>query len=252
MTVALAAVYPLSFLLRCSGSLLSVHGSLLPAVFRRRDRRESGFTPPPWERPGSLSPWRRRFVKRKPESFIFVSTTTSTGLDRIRFLQNSAGERTVDFSFLAPFDHPFIARRFIKSTNPSTFILVETEIWPGLLSSIQSLGIPVTIINGKLGPGSFRRYNLFRFAIRSLLSEISLVCVQSKTFARRFHWLGVPRERIEVLGNIKFDSMPDSSQFDCPEIRRNLGLPEKAGLFVAGKHETRRGGDPRPLFQNSA
>lgn len=172
--------------------------------------------------------------KKKPGAIIFISTTTRTGLDRIQSLEKSADENIVNISFLAPFDHPLIARRFIKKINPSAYILVETEIWPSLISVIQRRGIPVSIINGKLGHQSFHRYNLFRLALRPLMGGISLVCVQSRTFARRFHWLGVPRERIEVLGNIKFDSLPDSSQFDCTSVRKNLGLLEKAEIFTAG------------------
>lgn len=233
MTFALAVVYPLSLLLALFGK------SSLRARLTPPQSLSGEGAPRVWIHAASVGEAGIAFSmaaeirKKKPGSFICVSTTTSTGLDRIRYLQKS-NERMADCSFLAPFDHPLIVRRFIEKTNPSTFILVETEIWPALLAAIQRRGVPVTIINGKLGSRSFRRYNLFRFAIQTLLSNISLVCVQSRSFARRFHWLGVPRERIEVLGNIKFDSMPDSSQFDCPSVRRNLGLPEKAGVFVAG------------------
>jgi len=37
-----------------------------------------------------------------------------------------------------------------------------------------------------------------------------------------------------VLGNIKFDSLPDSSQFKPPIIRATLGIPHTARVFVAG------------------
>jgi 3-deoxy-D-manno-octulosonic-acid transferase len=234
MSLALAFVYPVGWLF---------------ALFGKTHYRERLV--PPRNIPGEGSPriWIHaasvgeaviafsmavEIRKKKPGAGIFVTTTTRTGLERIRFLEKSSDDRIVDCSFLAPFDHPFIARRFIKKINPSVYILIETEIWPSLISAIQRCGIPVCIINGKLGYQSFHRYNLFRLALRPLMSGITLVCVQSRTFARRFHWLGVPRERIEVLGNIKFDSLPNSSQFDYAEIRKSFGLPEKAEIFTAG------------------
>ena len=234
MTIVLAVMYPVSRFLALFGKT-SFRERLTPP----RNISSEG-TPRIWIHAASVGEaviafsMAMEIKKKKPGALIFVSTTTRTGLDRIRSLEKSSAENIVALSFLAPFDHPLIARRFINKINPSAYILVETELWPSLISLIQRRDIPISVINGKLGHQSFRRYNLFRLALRPLMGGISLVCVQSRTFARRFHWLGVPRERIEVLGNIKFDSLPDSSQFDCVSIRENFGLPEKAVLFTAG------------------
>ena len=172
--------------------------------------------------------------RRKPSALIFISTSTSSGLERIRSIRSASNGAPVDGSFLAPFDHPFITGNFIKHVKPTLFMLVETEIWPALIQSMHDNGIPVAIINGKMSRRSFRRYATFRFALREMLGMISLICVQSRSYARRFHMLGVPRERIEILGNIKFDSLPEKSDHDPVEKRTMLGIPPGAHVFVAG------------------
>lgn len=172
--------------------------------------------------------------KKKPGSLIFVSTTTLTGFERIQLLAGQTGRQVVECSFLAPFDHPLIVRRFLRKLRPNVFVLVETEIWPSLITAVQRRGIPITIINGKLGRRAFRRYRMFRRSMQRIMRGVSLVCVQSRSFARRYHMLGVPPECIEILGNIKFDSLPDPSIFKPSLIRTALGIPRKAKVFVAG------------------
>ncbi|MHB9029574.1 MAG: 3-deoxy-D-manno-octulosonic acid transferase, partial [Candidatus Latescibacterota bacterium] len=140
----------------------------------------------------------------------------------------------VESTLLAPFDHPFVTGRFARKIRPNLFILVETEIWPSLLHTIRKRGVPVTIVNGKLGSRAFRRYRFFPRTMRRIMGEVSLACVQSRSFARRYRMLGVPPERIEVLGNIKFDSLPDSSLFKPAIIRATLGIPHEGRVFVAG------------------
>jgi 3-deoxy-D-manno-octulosonic-acid transferase len=172
--------------------------------------------------------------KRKPGCLIFASTTTFTGLERLESLTKTHEKTVIDRSFLAPFDHPLVVGSFLRKVRPTSFILVETELWPALLRALERRRIPVVIINGKLGRRTFRRYRIFGAAMRKIMSRLSLVCVQSRSFARRYRMLGVPPERIEVLGNIKFDSLPDSSLFKPPVIRSTLGIPPSARVFVAG------------------
>jgi len=172
--------------------------------------------------------------KAYPDTVIFISTVTTTGLERIHIMNESSGQNNVDCAFLAPIDCLLIARRFANKIKPTSFILVETELWPALIQSLCNKNIPITVINGKLSKRAFRRYMFFRFIIKNIVRKISLFCVQSKSFSRRFNMLGVPNERIEVIGNMKFDSLPDFSDYNAEDIRRDMGIPVSVKVFVAG------------------
>ena len=172
--------------------------------------------------------------KRKPGSLVFISTTTPTGLARVMGLMRDSGGCIVEHAFLAPFDHPIVVNAFLRNVRPTLFLLVETELWPSLLTGLARKHIPVAVINGKLGSRTFRRYRMFGGSLNSMSLNLAAVCVQSRTFARRYLMLGVPPDRIEVLGNIKFDSLPDRSAFTQGAARQMLGIADDVRLFVAG------------------
>ncbi|HDY87930.1 MAG TPA: 3-deoxy-D-manno-octulosonic acid transferase [bacterium] len=172
--------------------------------------------------------------KSCPEALVFISTITVTGLEKVHLLNKSSAKNLVDYTFLAPIDCPVITQKFVKYIIPTSFILVETEIWPSLIYSLHKKGVPITIINGKLSRRAFRRYMFFRKSIKIIVQKISLFCVQSRTFAKRFTLLGVPSDRIKIIGNIKFDSLPEPLDYDTEAIRLDMGIPLKVKVFVAG------------------
>ena len=186
-------------------------------------------------------------IKRSyPEAYVFISTITATGLERVHVISESSGQKIVDRSFLVPVDCPLITNKFVKHIAPTSLILVETEIWPSLIRSVHGKSIPITVINGKLSRRAFRRYMYFRDSVRKIVQNISLFCVQSRPFSRRFAMLGVPPDRIEIIGNIKFDSLPDPSDYDTASLRSDLGVPVDAKVFTSG---STRPGEEEVLVQ---
>ena len=174
-------------------------------------------------------------IKKKfPGTHIFISTITTTGLESVLRLNETHGGNMVKSAFLAPFDHPLITGKFVRKIKPDSLILVETELWPWLIQSMCRKNIPVTVINGKLSKRAFRRYMIIRGGIGKITGKISLFCVQSRTFAKRYGMLGVPQKRLEIIGNVKFDGLPEPSDYDAGQIRSEFGIPEKARVFVAG------------------
>ncbi len=176
---------------------------------------------------------------RNPAKKIAVSTVTTTGLDRIRSLNEKGDVSVINAAFLAPFDHPWIVGDFIQKVSPSLFLLVETELWPAILTALRHRSVPVAVVNGKIGKSSFRRYMFFRGFFKNLTSNIALLCAQTRLFSRRFRLLGVDPSRIKVIGNVKFDGLPDVGAYDRDQVRVDLGIPPDVPVFVAGS--TRNG-----------
>lgn len=237
MTIVLLVLYPTAWMLS-----LFDRTSLLRRLTPPADLPEDDV-PRVWIHAASVGEsiiafsMARELRRKKPGCLVFVSTSTRTGLERIRGLAGHINSPAVERSFLAPVDHPFIIGRFLKKLRPTLFLLVETEIWPSLLATVHKSGIPIAIINGKLSQRAFRRYRmvpLVRGALHHLMEKISFVCVQSRSFARRYRMLGVPPDRIEILGNIKFDSLPDPGIFKPAVIRTTLGIPYSSKVFTAG------------------
>jgi 3-deoxy-D-manno-octulosonic-acid transferase len=141
------------------------------------------------------------FRVRYPEWRIAVSTVTDTGRRVARERLSSSGCRVV----YLPFDLRGCLRRAIRALRPSLVVVMETEIWPGLLGVLREDGIPAVMMNGRISERSFRGYMRARRFFRGVLADVSLFLMQSGQYADRIVRLGADAGRVMVTGNMKFD-----------------------------------------------
>ncbi|MBU1998522.1 MAG: 3-deoxy-D-manno-octulosonic acid transferase, partial [Candidatus Omnitrophica bacterium] len=140
-----------------------------------------------------------------------ISTVTPTGNKVAR-----SYARNHDFITYLPLDLSFIVRKIIAKIQPSLFIIAETEIWPNTITLLHKYGIPVIVVNGRISDGSYRGYLLIRFLLKPILKKVSFFCVQTHSDAERLASLGVDKDKIEVTGNMKFDS------YDYADLKREF------------------------------
>lgn len=162
------------------------------------------------------------------ESGVLLTSSTLTGRDRALQV---AGEHSAYF----PLDHPGSVRRFLESAKPRLLVLVETELWPNVLRQCARRSIPVLVVNARLSDKHFARYQKYRGFVSPMFRCISHVAAQSQEHAERFVAMGVPAERVQVTGNMKFDATPpDPPQMQRMKLRASCGIPEHAPLLVFG------------------
>ena len=129
-------------------------------------------------------------LNRFPNAVLSVFTGSgyeyarSLGIDAVRF----------------PLDSPRCVRKLLKGKR--ALIIVETEIWPNLITCAHSFGMPV--FNATVGEEAYRWYSRIPL-FREVISKVSLVLAQSEEDARRFAALGA--REVRVVGNLKFDSV---------------------------------------------
>ena len=134
------------------------------------------------------------------EPRVLITTTTPSGSAEVN---RRFGER-VDHCYM-PYDAKRCVERFLKRTQPQALILVETELWPNLLSIASREGIDICLLNARLSTRSARRYRLIASLTRRMLENVAMIISQYEDTAQRFREFGFPNERIHVTGNIKFD-----------------------------------------------
>ncbi|HYT76070.1 MAG TPA: 3-deoxy-D-manno-octulosonic acid transferase [Vicinamibacterales bacterium] len=140
--------------------------------------------------------------ERYPRLRLFLSTTTMTGQQIAR---NSV--QYVDEVFYFPFDLGFIVNRTLRLVKPRLFIMMETEIWPNLLSACRRGGVRTVLVNGRISSRSYPRYRLARPFFRRVLTNVDRFCMQSEESARRIVDMGADPEKVVVTGSLKFDSL---------------------------------------------
>src|SRR5215831_16671224 len=104
-----------------------------------------------------------------------------------------------------PLDYWPIMRRAFSVIRPARIVLVEAEVWPNLAAAARVRRIPLALVNARLSPRSERRYRRFRFFVAPTFRLLDLVCVPERRDVGRWTALGVPRNRIQLTGSIKFD-----------------------------------------------
>ncbi|MBI4691647.1 MAG: 3-deoxy-D-manno-octulosonic acid transferase [Nitrospirae bacterium] len=172
-------------------------------------------------------PLLRKLKGRFPDINLLVSTITDTG-QKIAIERVPAGTQVI----YLPFDLAFILKMALKNTRPDLFITMETELWPNLFMTLKKQAIPIIIMNGRLSDKSFKGYMRIRFFMRDIIECVALFGMQDTLYAQRIVELGAPKDRVKVLGNFKFDTMPSEN---IPEWTKFLTPP----VIIAGS--THRG-----------
>ena len=173
-----------------------------------------------------------RQLLANPARPLVITTTTPTGAQRVRELFGDEVRH-----YFAPFDAPFIVKRFFAALQPRLLILVETEIWPNLIHTAYVSGIPTLLANARLSVRSARRYHRFAGLTRETLQKITLIAPHGEADAQRFRALGARSSQVEVTGSIKFDiRLPASLREHADVLRRQWGT-ERPVWLAASTHE---------------
>jgi len=151
-----------------------------------------------------------------PGHDLLITCMTAAGRDLLGELHGDA----VRIAWL-PYDYPCAVRRFLEHHRPRLAVLMETEIWPNLVAACRARGVPLLLANARMSEKSARGYRRWRGLTDPAIAALALVCAQSEADAARFRALGA--RRIEVTGNVKFDSTPD-------EAKRSEGRSWRARL----------------------
>ena len=166
----------------------------------------------------------RRMKQEHPDWEFVISSTTETGLTLAR--QRFSDELT----FYCPFDFTWAVANALRRIRPSLLLLTELELWPNLIAEAKRSGAQVALVNGRLGEKSFRGYRRFAGFFRGVLRGFDLLAVQEASYAKRFVALGADEERVQAVGNLKFDGA--ATDRDNPQTK---ALAAAAGIHSGGQ-----------------
>jgi len=167
---------------------------------------------------------------KHPSWKIYFSTLTNTGYRIAR--QTLQGVEGVLF---VPLDFGWVVRRFFASLQPRVFVLAESEFWPHLLREAGRSCRSVILINGRISQGSYKRYYRWRRLVRPVLRNIDTFLVQTERDLERLSRIGIPRQNLEVAGNLKADILlPTIDAEQILGMRADFGVSSANKVIVAG------------------
>jgi 3-deoxy-D-manno-octulosonic-acid transferase len=163
---------------------------------------------------------------------ILVTTNTRQGLDILNTFV-SAKRYPLKKIYLSyfPFDKPPNMANVVRRLTPRVTVLLETEIWPGLLLALKKKSLPAIILNGRLTSKSLKHYLIYPSPFRAVAPQ--KIAAISKADADRFGQL-FPDTPVTTMSNIKFDrtSFPDSTHPKQNALEPLFGRP--SNLIVLG------------------
>ncbi len=168
---------------------------------------------------------------KKKYNNIFITTLTDTGsLTARKYL----GYENVS---ILPLDFNFLIKRFIKRLNPLMLIIEETEVWPNLIYQAEKLNIPVIYTNCIISEKSFKFYKILGFIFKKILEKIDIFFIQNLHTRQYLSNFGIPPEKIQYIGNIKFD-LNIKLRKNAENIKYKLHLKNR---FIITAGSTRKG-----------
>ncbi len=163
---------------------------------------------------------------------VLITTNTRQGLDILRRAIHEVSKSnpliTATCTYF-PFDRPSIMAQAVARVNPKLMVLLETEIWPGLLAALKKHNRKIILVNGRLTPKSLKRYLLWPSFWKTLGPERVLAI--SDDDASRFAALFGP-ERVETMPNIKFDRLQTKAEPSGNPLQK--WLPDAVPFLVLG------------------
>ena len=163
---------------------------------------------------------------------ILVTSNTSQGMEILtrnlsgQQLNNGRIQPQVGYF---PFDKPAIMETAVANIHPKVMVLLETEIWPGLLRSLKKYRCKILIVNGRITEKSLKRYLLWPSLWQKLRPDevLAISHADAQRFSRLFGKAGVG-----VMSNIKFDRIAAATSCDGDKNKLKAILPADNPFIV--------------------
>ena len=131
--------------------------------------------------------------------------------------ESLAGRLDVDVADYLPYDTPAAATSLLDALRPDVLVFSKLDLWPELACRAAARRVPVALIAATVRPGSGR----LRWPARALLAPgyqaVAAAGAVAAEDADRLATLGVPRERITVPGDPRFDSVLERVSAVAPD-----------------------------------
>ncbi|OTG76364.1 3-deoxy-D-manno-2-octulosonate transferase [Acinetobacter terrae] len=168
---------------------------------------------------------------------VLVTNTTKTGQARAKSLFLKAPYEHLFQAVYLPADQKKLVQAFYQKYQPKLLALVETEIWPNLIDQAQQFKVPCLLINARLSEKSAKGYGKVQGLTQGMLSGLDQLLAQDQATLERFLNLGMPENKSQVLGSIKFDiHAPDSFIQQAQQLKQDWNLSARKIITLASTH----------------
>ena len=175
----------------------------------------------------------KKMRKEFPDKYLILSTVTKTGQE---VANNKLKEHTDEIVYF-PYDFFFSVSSCLNKLKPNRIIIAETEIWPMFSMIANAKKISLMLVNGRISPSSYNGYRKLSFFFKKVLSYYNEIFMQTKDDVTRIINIGALQDRVEFMGNLKFDINKNLSNEEANKLKTELKLGNNRLFIVASTHK---------------
>ncbi|HBG48790.1 MAG TPA: hypothetical protein DDW90_04680 [Cyanobacteria bacterium UBA9971] len=168
-----------------------------------------------------------------PDYNIVITTVTKTGQQ----VAHNKFKNIADIITYFPYDNKFSVDAAIKALSPKIVVIAETEIWPVFCHEVNQKNIPLVLVNGRISPNSYKGYKKFKFFFEKVLKNFSLILMQTEDDKNRIVDIGAVCEKVEIMGNLKFDITNVLDHHEIKELKHSLKSRDYKVLIAGSTHK---------------
>ncbi len=115
----------------------------------------------------------------------------------------------VDVTGLSPWDTGEDVAALLTVLAPTAIVITKHDLWPGLASAAASRGIPMFLVAATVRPRSGRLRWPARGVLAPAYASLAGIAAVTDADADRLRALGCPADRVQVLGDPRYDGVAE-------------------------------------------
>lgn len=184
----------------------------------------------------SIIPLIVKIQKQHPTTPIIITCGSQNGCLQLNQVFKEFSNLKLASSIIC-YDLMFSVKNMLKTLKPKAIVIIETEIWPNLYCYAKKYNIPLLIANIRLKKQSFYQYLKIKPFIKQTLNHADYLGAQSATDKARLEYMGAKRDKVEVMGNLKYDiKIANKTDSKIDEWHQNL-KNKKTLIFAISTHK---------------
>ena len=181
----------------------------------------------------AAAPVLKKLHNKIPYLKIVVSVTTDSGYEgAVEHL------KIAEKIFFHPLDCLPFTYLALSRIKPDLYIVTDTGFWPGLTDQLHKQNTPQILFNGRISHRSAKGYLKAGSLFKTMFQQFNRLCMQNKNSEQAAAALGVDPDKVEVIGDPKFDSLQPLTVEDRNRLRKTFLLKEDTPVWVAGSTHT--------------
>jgi 3-deoxy-D-manno-octulosonic-acid transferase len=125
--------------------------------------------------------------------------------------ENSKKYPFADLITYMPFDSKWRAERFIKVVKPDVAVFMRYDIWPNHIWALGRKNIPILLVDATMKKKSLRKLPLIKSFHKYVFREFNKILTISEQDSIGFKGFGCNTEKIEIVGDTRFDRVYNRS-----------------------------------------